>query len=72
MVTRRTIRGLILWMHKYNLEVDELKFFRVAYYDVYKRADERCNWCFDLYIRKGVVPEFVRIFIQRYFVKKGG
>ena len=71
MLTRKSVCKVIAWMRKYNLIVDEHKLFQVAYYEAYKKADARCEYCFDLYIRKGVVPEFVRMFIQKHFLVKG-
>lgn len=71
MVTRKTICGLIVWMRKYGIKVDEQTFFQMAYFDVYQKAEPRCQLCFELYIKKGVVPVFVRRFITHHFILKG-
>lgn len=68
---RSHVRTFILWMNKAGVKADEWEFFTTAYFNVYNEASPRCKWCFDLYIRKGVVPEFVQIFIQRHVVYKG-
>ena len=69
---RSHVITFILWMNKAGVKANEWEFFTTAYFDTFKEASPRCKWCFDLYIKTGVVPEFVKTFIQRYVVYKGG
>jgi len=69
---RTSILKLIAWLKESNLILNELQFFEMAYFDTYQKAEPRCAWCFDLYIRKGIVPLFVRSFIQKYLVVTEG
>lgn len=65
------IPKLVAWMAMYKLKASERDFFQMAYFSVYKRADARCEACFTLYKTKGIVPLFVRQFIQEHFITKG-
>lgn len=76
-MTRTHVLKLIAWMRVYRIKTNEQEFFQMAYFDIYGKADPRCQWCFELYLKKGVVPLFVRQFIQAHFVvstttSKGG
>lgn len=67
----QSVKTLVQWFAKYKMQVSERDFFQMAYYNIYKTAEPRCEWCFELYLRKGIVPLFVRQFIQEHFVTKG-
>ena len=67
----KTIRGLVLWMQKLGMKVNEQLFFQMAYFHCYKKAEPRCQQCFELYQKKGIVPLFVRQFIHFHFVFEG-
>lgn len=66
----QTVKGLVGWMQTY-MQMNERDFFQMAYWYVYRKAEPRCEACFELYKTKGVVPLFVRQFIQHNFVHKG-
>ena len=70
-MTPRDVRKLVAWMQKYGLKVNEQLFFQMAYFHVYGKAEPRCQWCFERYQQKGIVPLFVRQFIQHHFLAKG-
>lgn len=67
----KSVQTLVLWFLKYKMKITDRDLFQMAYFNVYGKAEPRCEWCFDLYKRKGVVPLFVRVFIQAHFVTKG-
>jgi hypothetical protein len=70
-MTRTHVLKLIAWMRVYRIKTNEQEFFQMAYFYIYGKADPRCQWCFELYMKKGVVPLFVRQFIQAHFTVKG-
>ncbi len=59
------------WMHQYKLKVSIQTLFQTAYTYTYGEASPRCQWCLDLFLAKGVVPEFVVFFIKKHFISKG-
>lgn len=67
----KTVKGLVLWMQKMGMKVNDQIFFQMAYYHVYQKAEPRCETCYQLYLKRGVVPLFVRQFIQHHFTHEG-
>lgn len=58
------------WMHKYKLKASIQDLFQMAYLDTHGKAEPRCQWCLELFLRKGVVPEFLVRFIHKHFIQQ--
>ena len=70
-MTRAHVLTVIRWMNKAGVKVDEWQFFKMAFFARYNKADVACKMCFDLYIKRGVVPDFVRRVIHNSLIVKG-
>lgn len=65
-MTRNHVLTALLWFRKTGFEITELDFFQAAYFWKYEKAEPRCMWCFNEYIRHGTVPDFVVEFVREF------